>query len=229
MVCGFRGFGFSLLPCFSCPHLYSDFRVDFASDSSRFLAAVSCSASLPLPSSSVPSVSSLSLPSQPPVAPVPVSSSLAPSAPPLRFPAPLLPPFTSSTPSALPPVLSSASLSLPDWRAVQGGAAIALGLAAVPVSLPVPPPVSAPSIFRPFAADPAPSVPVPAAPLSSTLPSAPLALDFFRVLLSLLPHLLLFLRLLLLPSWLRISFWRMRLRMLCLGTQTRRFLRRFRV
>ena len=71
-----------------CPHLYSDFRADFASGS-HFLAALSSSASLPLPPSSV---SSLSLPSQPPVAPVPVSSSLAPSAPPHRFPAPLLPP-----------------------------------------------------------------------------------------------------------------------------------------
>ena len=36
-----------------CPHLYSDFRAHFASGSSRFLAALS-SASLPLPSSSVP-------------------------------------------------------------------------------------------------------------------------------------------------------------------------------
>ena len=44
---------------------------------------------------------------------------------------------------------------------------------AVPVSLPVAPPVSAPSLFRPFAADPAPSVPVPAASLPSALPSAP--------------------------------------------------------
>ena len=46
-------------------------------------------------------------------------------------------------------------------------------MAAVPVSLPVPPPASAPSLFRPFAADPAPSVLVPAAPLSSAFPSAP--------------------------------------------------------
>ena len=115
-----------------CPHLYSDFRADFASGSSRFLAALSSSASLPLPSSSsVPSsVSSVSLPSQ---APVPVSSSLAPSATPFRFPAPLLPSLASSTPSALPPVFrpapvsSAPSLSLPDWRAVPGGSGVVCG------------------------------------------------------------------------------------------------------
>ena len=163
-----------------CPHLYSDFRADFASGSSRFLAALSSSASLPLPpSSAAPAVSSLSFPSQPPVAPVPLSSSLAPSAPPFRFPAPLLPSLSSSAPSALPQVFrtpqvsSSASLSLSDWHAVQGGAALAPGLGAVPVSLSVPPPALAPSLFCPFTADPAPSVPVPAAPLPSALPSAP--------------------------------------------------------
>ena len=43
----------------------------------------------------------------------------------------------------------------------------------VPVSLPVPPPVLAPSLFRPFAADPAPSMPVPAVTLPSALPSTP--------------------------------------------------------
>ena len=117
-----------------CPHLYSDFRAGFASGSSCFLAALSSSASLPLPSSSVtPSVSSLSPPSQPPVAPVPVYFSLAPSAPSFRFPAPLLPPLSSSAPSALPvfrtPVLSSSSssLSLPDWHAVPGVAAVFSG------------------------------------------------------------------------------------------------------
>ena len=128
-------------------------------------------------------LSLFALPSQPLVAPVPVSSSLAPSAPPFRFPAPLLPSLSSSAPSALPPVFrpppvsSSPSLSLPDWRAVPGGSAVALGLTAVPVSLPVPPPTSAPPLFRPFAVDPAPSVPVPAAPLSSAFPSAPSAPD----------------------------------------------------
>ena len=59
------------------------------------------------------------------------------------------------------------------------GSGGAPGLGAVPVSLPVAPPVSAPSIFRPFSADPAPSVPVPAAPLPSVLPSSPSApVDF---------------------------------------------------
>ena len=48
-----------------------------------------------------------------------------------------------------------------------------------PVSLPVTPPVSAPSLFRHFAAVPAPSVPVPAAPLLSPLPSAPSAPVFY--------------------------------------------------
>ena len=179
-----RGLDFRSYLASYCPHLYSDFLADFASGSSRFLAALSSSASLPLPSSSVPSsVSKLSLPSQPPVAPVPVSSSLAPSAPPFRFLAPLLTPLSSSAPSALPPVFwpppvsSSPSLSLPDWCAVPGGSSVAPGLAAVPVSLPVPPPASVPSLFHPFAADLAPSVPVPAAPLSSAFPSAPSAPD----------------------------------------------------
>ena len=58
-----------------CPHLYSDFRADFASGSSRFLAALSSSALLPLPSSVPSSVSSVSFSSLPPVAPAPVSPS----------------------------------------------------------------------------------------------------------------------------------------------------------
>ena len=48
-----------------------------------------------------------------------------------------------------------------------------------PVSIPVTPPVSAPSLFRHFTAVPAPSLPVPAAPLLSTLPSAPSAPVFY--------------------------------------------------
>ena len=56
---------------------------------------------------------------------------------------------------------------------------VAPGLVAVLFLLPVPPPVSVPSLFCPFAADPAPSVPVPAAPLSSALPSAPSAPGVF--------------------------------------------------
>ena len=50
-----------------------------------------------------------------------------------------------------------------------GGSGVAPRFVAAPVSLHIAP-VSAPSLFRPFAADPAPSVPVPAAPL----PSAPM-------------------------------------------------------
>ena len=173
-----RGSDFRSYLASHCPHLYSDFHADFASGSSRFLAALSSSALLPpLPSSIAPSVSSVSLLSQAPVAPVTFSSSLAPSAPPLHFPAPSLPSLSSSAPSSLPPVSSSA-LSLPSWQAVPGGSGVAPGLGAVPVSLPVPPPVSAPSLFRPFAADPAPSVLVPAAPLPSAFPSAPAPVDY---------------------------------------------------
>ena len=67
---------------------------------------------------------------------------------------------------------SSSSLSIASWQAVPGGSGVAPGFGAVPVSLPV----SAPSLFRPFAADPAPSMPVPAATLPSALPSAPYVL-----------------------------------------------------
>ena len=158
-----------------CPHLYSDFRADFASGSSRFLAALTPSASLP-PSSVATSVSSVSLPPQAPVAPVPFSSSLVPSAPPPRFLAPSLTPLFSAGSSSLapglraPPVSSSSSSSLSSWQTVPGGSGVALGFGVVPVSLPV----SAP-LFHPFAADPAPSVPVPAATLPSAFPSSPSA------------------------------------------------------
>ena len=76
-----------------------------------------------------------------------------------------------------PPPVSSPSLSLPDCCAVPGGASVAPGLATVPVSLPVPPPASATSLFCPFAADPVTSVTVPAAPLSSAFPPPPAAPD----------------------------------------------------
>ena len=187
-----------------CPHLHSDFRADFASGSLRFLAALS-SASLPLPFSSVlSSVSSVSFSSQPPVAPVPVSSSLPPSAPPLRFPAALLTSLPSSTTSALPPVFRPPPVSLaphpslPDWRAVHGGSGVTTGLSVVPASLPVPPP-PAPPLFCPFVADPAPLAQVPAASLMFFFPLLRLRI-WFRALLSLPLLLIPFLRLLLLPS-----------------------------
>ena len=158
-----------------CPHLYSNFRADFTSGSSRFLAALA-SASLPLPSSAVPvSVSSAPLSSLPPAALVTVSSSLLLSAPPLCFPTPSLTSLPSSAPSPLVfphfSLSSAPGFSLPGG-AVPGGSAVAPGLSAVPVSLPTSPPPSAPSLFCPFAADPAPSAQVP-----SALPSAPLAPD----------------------------------------------------
>ena len=152
-----------------CPHLYSDFCADFASGSSRFMAALTSSASLP-PSSVAPSVSSVSLPPQ---ALVPFSSSLAPLAPPPRVLASSLTYLASAvSSSSLPPVSSTSSFSLSSWHVVPGSSGVAPGFGVVPVSLPVTPPVSAPSLFCPFAADPALSVPVPAAPLPSTLPSA---------------------------------------------------------
>ena len=162
-----------------CPHLYADFRADFASGSSCFLSALASSSSLPLPSSTVsPPVSSTPFSSLPPVAPVPVpsSASLFPSAPPVRFPAPSLTSLPSSAPSSLPPALARSSLSAAPGFSLLVGAA--LGWSAAPVSLSdPPPPPSVPSFFRPFATDPAPSAQAPSAPFSSTLPSAPSALD----------------------------------------------------
>ena len=175
-VCGLRGIGFPLSSCFSLssPWLYTDFRADFASGSSRFLADLTSSASLPPPSSVAPSVSLVSLPPQ---APVPFSTSSLASSPPLPpFLAPSLTSLSSavsssSLPPALraPPVSSTSSFSLSSWYAVSGGSGVAPRFDAVPVSLPVATPVSAPLLFRPFAADPAPSVPVPAALLPSAL------------------------------------------------------------
>ena len=55
-----RGSDFRSYLASHCPHLYSDFRADFASGSSRFMAALTSSASLPPPSSVAPSVSSVS-------------------------------------------------------------------------------------------------------------------------------------------------------------------------
>ena len=107
-----------------CPHLYADFRADFASGSSRFLAALASSASLPSPSSVAASFSSVSQPPLAPAAPVAFSSSLAPSAPPPCFLAPSLASRSPSASSSLPPVLQappvsmSSSLSFPSWRAV---------------------------------------------------------------------------------------------------------------
>ena len=143
-----------------CPHLYSDFRADFASGSSRFLAALS-SASLPLPSS-VSSVSSFSASGGSGSCLFFSCSFCSSFSLPCSFAALSLFFCSSSGPS----VSSAASLSLPDWRAVPG-------LSAVPFSLLVPPP----SLSRLFAVDPAPSVPVPVAPLSSAFPSAPSAPD----------------------------------------------------
>ena len=117
--------------------------------------------------------------------PVPFSSSLAHSTAPHRFLAHSLPSLSSTGSSSLPtvlrapPVSSSSSVSLSSCQAVPGGSGVATGLEAVPVSLPVAPPVSDPSLFRRFTAVPAPSMPVPAAPLLSPLPSAPSAPVFY--------------------------------------------------
>ena len=97
--------------------------------------------------------------SQPPLAPVALvafSSLLAPSAPQPHLLAPFLVSPSPSVYSSLPPVLqappvsTSSSLSLPSWQVVPGGSGGAPGFGAVPVSLPVAPPISAPSFFRPF-------------------------------------------------------------------------------
>ena len=111
--------------------------------------------------------------------PVPFSSSLAHSTAQHCFLAHSLSSLSStgSSSSSLPlvlrapPMSSSSSFSLSSCQAVPGGSGVATGFDAVLVSLPVAPPVSAPSLFRHFAA-------VPAAPLLSPLPSSPSALVF---------------------------------------------------
>ena len=108
-----------------CPHLYSDFRADFASGSSRFLAALASAASLSLPSSAAPpSVSSSAPSSLPPVAPLPLSSSSS----------------SSVVPPPPPPAFSHASLpsaSEVSWPgfAAPAGSAVALVVSAASVSL----------------------------------------------------------------------------------------------
>ena len=171
-----------------CSHLYSDFHADFASGSSRFLAALASAASFPLPSSATPPVSSSAGSSLPPVAPLPPSSSSAsaassmfPASSPVRFPAPPLSSLPSSAAPPPPQVFSHSllpSASGVSWSgfAAPVGSAVAPVVSAAPVSLsdPLPPP-SAPFLFRPFSADPGPSAQVPSISFSHSLPSPPAA------------------------------------------------------
>ena len=174
-----------------CPHLYSDFRSHFASGSSRLLAALASASSLPPPSSSAPlSVSSSAVPvplpvaSLPPVSSVPSASALFSASAAVPLPAPR--PF-SLAPSAAappPPVFFHPSFSLVSgvsWLGVSapGPFALAPGVSAAPISFsPSLHPPAAPSLFRPFAADPVPSAPAPPSSFSPTFPSAPAAPDF---------------------------------------------------
>ena len=183
------------------PHLYSDFRLDFASGSSRFLTA--------LASSPPPPPSSSTLSSSAPSSALFSSRVLPPSAPSLpHLPVSSLPPATSSSlpffwrplapvapcasffPSASPLSSSVASVvsappsfpfSLGDCRSWAPGRSLRVpgtsGVAAAPA---VPgrseAPVSTPSLFRPFTLDPSPSsssVPVSSAPLPPGFSSPP--------------------------------------------------------
>ena len=230
----FVGSGGSDFPAYlsaHCPHLYSDFRIDFSSGSFRFLAALASSASLPPPSSAAPLPSSSISPfsssapafSSAPLAPsAHPSSSLAPSFPSAPLSVSLAPPSVR-----FPPVSSSASQPFRAWGAVPGGSGVASVAGSVAAPFPVPPPISAPSLFRPFAADSSSSVPVSSAPLPSDLSSTPFFSSRLLPIRALFP-LLLFLLLLLL-SFLRMSCLTMLLRMLCRVMSTRLFLLRFRI
>ena len=162
-----------------CPHLYSDFCIDFSSGSSRFLAALASFASLPPPSSSAPSLPSSSHSPFPSAAPAFSSAPLVPSARPSpsvtpSFPSAPLLALSLAPPSVrFPPVSSSASPPFRAWGAVPGGSGVASVAGSVAAPFPVAPTVSALSLFRPFAADSSSSVPVSSAPLPSALSSTP--------------------------------------------------------
>ena len=131
------------------------------------------SALLPPPSSAAPSLPSSSLSPFPSAA---LAFSSAPQAPSAR-PPPSFAPFIPLAPlSALslalhsvrfPPVSSSASQPFHAWGAVRGGS----GVASVSAPFRLAPPVSAPSLFRPFAENS--SVPVSSALLTSALSLTP--------------------------------------------------------
>ena len=180
------------------PHLYSDFRLDFSSGSSRFLAALS-SAPPPAPvSSSSPAISSFcpAAPRFSAPAPLPSFSGSSVSAfpPSSLFPAPPVAlvssasPFPSLPGSSLPQVPSLAPLSLPfsasrllpvgapglhqvaSLPGVLGSSGVTLA-SAVPVRPSAP--ALAPSLFRPFASVSSSSVPVSSAPPSVTSSGRP--------------------------------------------------------
>ena len=105
-----------------------------------------------------------------------------PTSSPVRFPVPPLSSLSSSSSVAPPPpdfshasIPSALGISWPGFAA-PAGSAVAPVVSAAPVSLSDPLPLpSAPSLFRPFFADPGPSAQVPSVPFSRSLPSAPAA------------------------------------------------------
>ena len=142
------------------PHLYSDFRIDFSSGSSRFLSALS-SAPPPAPVSFFrPPAPRLSAPSCLPSLSSSSGSAIPPS---LRFPAPPVAPVSSPFPShpvsSLPQAssvpssslsfpfgasrLSSEALGLPQVASLPGvpGSSVVSLASAVPVRSSAPPPV----------------------------------------------------------------------------------------
>ena len=137
-------------------HLSADFRVDFSSGSSHFLATLASSTSIPPPSSSsAPSTSA-----RPPVVfpPLPPALALAPSTP--SF-APFLRSPALTVPALIRPVVSAPSL-------VPAFSALRFPLASTPAS--------APGLGAFPGVSAAPAVPVAqAAPVAPAPPSAPFA------------------------------------------------------
>ena len=155
------GDDFPSYPSAHFPHLAHDFHVDFSSGSSRFLAALVSSNSIPTPSSSSALLASVrpsfvppSVPHPPPLAPLPPSVFL---------------PWISGAPATLyPPVASAPSSHSSFFRfPLPWASAYAPGLVSFPgvsaaSAVPVAPVVSTP-LFCPFALAPPsfPSAPLP--------------------------------------------------------------------
>ena len=190
--CAFLGGGGDAFPAslsVHFPHLYSDFRLDFSSGSSRFLAALS-SAPPPPASSSSSALSSFRhlAPRFAASATLPTFSGFSVSAfaPSSRFPAPPVAPLSSASTFPSHPVSSlsqapslATALSLPfgvsrfapvgapglpqvtSLPGVPGSSGVTLASA-----VPVRPSAPAPSLFCPFALVSSSSVPVSSAPHS---------------------------------------------------------------
>ena len=191
---------FLLISLSHFPHLYSDFRLYFSSDPSRFFSALAFAPppSVPMPSAPLPGPHCSLLPRSSasssaafshalsfPSSALPFSAHPVSSAPSFAPPAPLAPPL--SQPPGFQPSLSSSPYPLRPSAALPASAS-----PGVPVSAGVEvaacldshgaPSVSAPSLFRPFGSGPSAfSVPsAPSAPLISASAGVPLSASFFH-------------------------------------------------